>query len=74
MFNPLRTTVADAYATEFHSIRPGTDLAVALAMIKTILDEKIYSKEFLLKYSDAPALIDSKTGSHLKGENGLWLT
>ena len=73
MFNPLRTTVADAFATEFHGIRPGTDLAVALAMVKTILDEKTYNKEFLLNYSDAPALIDTETGLHLKAENGCWL-
>lgn len=72
MFNPLRTTVADAFATEYHTVNPGTDLAVALAMIKVILDEKIYYKSFLTQYSDAGALIDEKSGLHLCSEDGKW--
>ena len=73
MFNPLRTTVADAFASEYHSILPGTDLAVALAMIRIIVEEKRYNLEFLNNYSDAPALIDEKTGLHLQADNGRWL-
>lgn len=73
MFNPVRTTVADAFATEYHSILPGTDLAVALAMIRIIVKERRYHHEFLKKYSDAPALIDEKSGLHLQDDNGGWL-
>lgn len=73
MFNPVRTPLADGYATEKHPIKPGTDLAVALAMIRTILGSKKYNKEFLLKYSDAPALVDEKRRLVLKGEKGAML-
>ncbi len=73
MFNPLRTTVADAFATELFDIRPGTDLAVALAMIRIIVKEKLYHRQFLTTCSDAPALIDEKTGLHLQAEDGRWL-
>ncbi len=72
-FNPLRTSVADAFATEYYTIRPGTDLAVALAIIKTIVDEKLYNSQFLAEYSDAPALVDAKTGLHLTSGDGKWL-
>jgi anaerobic selenocysteine-containing dehydrogenase len=73
MFNPLRTTVADAFADEYYTILPGTDLAVALAMIRIILNEKLYQAPFLKNYSDAPALIDQETGLHLTGPEGKWV-
>lgn len=70
MFNPLRTPLADAFATEYHSIKPGTDLAVALAMINVIVSSGKYNAEFLKKYSDAPALINTKTRMPLTAKDG----
>ncbi len=70
MFNPLRTPMADAFATEHYAIKPGTDLAVALAMINTIVAGKKYNTNFLKKYSDAPALVDTKTKMALKTKEG----
>lgn len=73
MFNPLRTPMADAYATEHYSIKPGTDLAVALAMINVIVSDKKYNTNFLRKYSDAPALVDVKTHLTLKTKEGAMM-
>ncbi len=70
MFNPLRTPLADAFATEYYPIKPGTDLAVALAMVNAIVAGKKYNKEFLKTYSDAPALVDVKTKKTVKDSKG----
>jgi len=73
MFNPVRTPMADGYANETHAIKPGTDLAVALAIIRTILAGKKYNAPFLKKYSDAVALVDVNERSALKAEDGQFL-
>ncbi len=73
MFNPVRTPLCDGYASEFHTIKPGTDLAVALAMIQIITSGKKYNTSFLKKYSDAAALVDVKTKMTIKGENDTLL-
>ncbi|MBF0506055.1 MAG: molybdopterin-dependent oxidoreductase [Nitrospirae bacterium] len=70
MFNPVRTPLADNFATELHSIKPGTDLAVALAIMNVILTNKKYDLDFLKKYSDAPALVDEKTKTAIKAKDG----
>ncbi len=66
MFNPVRTPIADGFADRCYSIKPGTDLAVTLALISTILKAKKYNRDFLLNYTDAPALVDTRTGMALK--------
>ena len=71
MFNPVRTPVADSFASEYHAIKPGTDLAVALAMIQAILAEKKYNSPFLKGYSDGPLLIDVKTKAAVKGKGDI---
>jgi anaerobic selenocysteine-containing dehydrogenase len=73
MFNPLRTPMADAFATEYYPIKPGTDLAVALAMINVIVSEKKYNTKFLKDYSDALALVDTKTKMALKTKEGAMM-
>jgi anaerobic selenocysteine-containing dehydrogenase len=73
MFNPVKTPMADAYATEYYPIKPGTDLAVALAMINVIIAGKKYNTSFLKKYSDASALVDMKTKTTLKGKDGVMM-
>ena len=42
-------------------IRPGTDLAFFLAMINVIIQEGLYDREYLAKYTNAPMLVDKKT-------------
>ena len=38
-------------------VKPGTDLAVLLAMLNVILEERLYDEEYLKKYTNAPMLV-----------------
>ena len=73
MFNPVRTPMTDGYASEYYAIKPGTDLAVALAMINVIVAGKKYNKVFMTKYSDGAALVDVEKQTHLKTADGMFL-
>ena len=48
-------TATSRMASEWHTIRPGTDLAVALAMINVIVSENLYNKDFVDKYTNFAA-------------------
>lgn len=72
-FNPVKTPLADGMADEYYPIKPGTDLAVAMAMIKVIIDQKLYQGDFLKNYTDAGALIDTETKMHVADDKGTWL-
>ncbi len=72
-FNPVKTPLADDIADEWYPIKPGTDLAVLLAMLKIVLDEGLYDENYLREYSDAAALVDVKTGRHVASQDGKWL-
>ncbi len=50
-FNPLHTATA-RFSDEWHPVRPGGDLAVALAMIHVLLKENLYDKDFVDKYTN----------------------
>jgi thiosulfate reductase/polysulfide reductase chain A len=52
-FSPYRSATA-GIADEHHTIRPGSDLAVALAMIHVILQEHLYDSAFLDAYTNFP--------------------
>jgi len=39
-------------------VRPGTDLAFLLALINTVIGEKLYDAGFLRRYTNAPMLLD----------------
>jgi anaerobic selenocysteine-containing dehydrogenase len=43
-------------ADEWISIRPGTDLDFCLAMLKTMIEEKLYDADFLRRHSNMPFL------------------
>ncbi|HBY58950.1 MAG TPA: hypothetical protein DEH78_03965, partial [Solibacterales bacterium] len=45
-FSPSYTATSRV-ASEWHNINPGSDLAVALAMIHVVLKENLYNKEFV---------------------------
>ena len=62
--DPLLTETAD-HAEEHLQPIPGSDAALALAMLKVIIDENLYDEEFLLEHTTAPFLIDPATGEPL---------
>lgn len=73
MLNPLRTPLADAFAAEYYPVRPGTDLAVGLAILREMINGKTYQAAFLQEYTDSPALVDVATKKTLgEVENGAW--
>lgn len=52
-FNPLHTATA-RFSDEWYPVRPGSDLAIALAMIHVLLKENLYNREFVEKYTNFP--------------------
>lgn len=63
-----RLSETAAKCDEWIPILPGTDTALALGMLKIIIEEKLYDKEFLLKHTSVPFLVDKATGDQLKAE------
>ena len=41
---------------------PGTDAAMTLAMLKVVIDEELYDKEYALAHTCAPCLVSKETG------------
>ena len=60
--NPVRSGYA-AIADEWVPIKPGTDGALLLAIIHEIIKHGLYDREFLLKYSNSPDLVNVDTQS-----------
>lgn len=56
-----RLTPDAAKATIWLPIRPGTDVALMLAWIRYIMDQKLYDEEFVLKWTNLPYLVDAET-------------
>ncbi|WP_456327158.1 molybdopterin-dependent oxidoreductase [Archaeoglobus sp.] len=52
-----RFSETSAKADLWLPIKPGSDLAFLLAMMNVIVNEKLYDKEFLMKYTNAPMLL-----------------
>jgi len=61
-----------AKADEWIPIKPGTDLALLLAMMNVIIEEKLYDEDYLKKYTNAPMLLteELKPYKTIKGKNG----
>ncbi|MEB3760006.1 MAG: molybdopterin-dependent oxidoreductase [Desulfurococcales archaeon] len=72
VFEPRLSETASK-ATGWIPIKPGTDLAVLLAMINVIINEGLYDEEFLSKYTNAPLLMDPETYQYIKDEDGNFL-
>lgn len=50
-----------AKADYFLGIRPGTDLALAMAWIRLIIEEDLYDHDFMSRWTTLPLVIDAKT-------------
>ncbi|MEW6312484.1 MAG: molybdopterin oxidoreductase family protein [Pseudomonadota bacterium] len=60
--NPVRTGYS-AIADEWVPIKPGTDGALLLALIHVILEEGLYDRDFLTRYTNAGHLINQDPDS-----------
>lgn len=69
-FNPQFSATA-RFADEWHNIRPGTDLAVALAMIQVLLEENLYNKSFVDAYTNF-GLFEQKIREHFAPYTPEW--
>jgi DMSO reductase family type II enzyme molybdopterin subunit len=54
------------HADEYYSVRPGTDAALALAMCRTIIEERLYNERFVTEQTDLPLLVRLDTGRFLR--------
>ncbi|BAO43629.1 sulfite dehydrogenase subunit SoeA [Thiolapillus brandeum] len=54
--NPIRTGYS-AIADEWVPIKPGTDGALILAIIRELIQQGLYDREFLVQYSNAAELV-----------------
>lgn len=69
-FSP-NATATSRLASEWHTIKPGTDLAVALAMINVIVSENLYKKDFVDKYTNF-AQYETQIRSHFAKYSPEW--
>ncbi len=60
--NPVRTGYA-AIADEWIPIKPGTDGALLLAMIRELIKMGLYDRDFLATYTNAPELVNQDEAS-----------
>jgi thiosulfate reductase/polysulfide reductase chain A len=58
-------------ASEWHNINPGTDLAVALAMIHVILKGDLFNKEFVAQYTNFSDY-EEKIRAHFEEYTPAW--
>lgn len=63
--DPVFTQVA-AKSDMFVPIKPGTDTALELGMMYTILDEDLQDGTFILEHTCAPFLVDAATGLFMR--------
>ena len=61
-----RRTEAAAKADLWLQIRPQTDCALALGWINVIINESLFDKEFVKKWTNAPFLLNTETGKLLR--------
>jgi anaerobic selenocysteine-containing dehydrogenase len=61
-----RLTPDAAKADVWLSIRPGTDVALMFSWIRYILENKLYDAEIVMKWSNLPFLVNTKTNMCLR--------
>lgn len=54
-------------------VRPGTDAALAIAMVGVLLERGWYDEAFVRRWTNAPLLVRTDTGRLLRGEDGAYL-
>ncbi len=64
--NPVRTGYS-AIADEWIPIRPGTDGALLLAIVRELIETGLYDRDFLARYTNAGHLLDMDPASPRQG-------
>lgn len=64
--NPVRSGYA-AVADEWIPIKPGTDGALILAIIREIIEQGLYDREFVVNYTNGPELVNMDSDSTEEG-------
>lgn len=72
VIDPRRTALARK-ADVWLPVRPGTDAALAMSMIHVIIEEQLYDRDFVMRWSNAPCLIDVETNRPLQNASGDYL-
>jgi len=72
VIDPKLTDTAP-WCDEWIPIKPGTDAAFALGIAHVLIKEKLYDEDFLLRYTNAPQLINVEDGRPLKDGEGRYL-
>ncbi len=64
-----RFTVTASKADQYIGIRPGTDSALALALMQVIFENNLQDDTFILRHSAGPYLVRIDTGHYLRGKD-----
>jgi len=67
---------AGPFADEWLPIKPGTDLALALALCNVLVNEGYIDRDYLKRYTNAPFLVKKEDGYFLRieGKEQVWDT
>jgi anaerobic selenocysteine-containing dehydrogenase len=63
-----RLTPDAAKADVWLPIRPGTDVALMLAWIRYIMDNELFDRDFVLRWTNLPYLVDVETGMMVRAD------
>ena len=68
-----RLSETAALSDRWIQIRPGTDAAYALGMIRVLLDEELFDEDYVRRYTNAPFLVRLGEGGYdLEGASRTW--
>lgn len=73
VFDPNYSPTA-AKADEWVRLKPSSDAALALGLVRVIVEEKLYDEEFIKTFTDLPLLVRVDTGKRLKAEEVMGLS
>ena len=64
-----RYTVTASKADEYIGLKPGTDAALALGLMKVIIENEWHDKEVIVKHTVGPYLVRKDNGKFLRGSD-----
>tara|TARA_A100001037_G_C15151263_1_gene639379 strand:- start:4064 stop:6346 length:2283 start_codon:yes stop_codon:yes gene_type:complete len=70
VIDPMKTKTVQRFADIHIPIEPSTDTALALGVLKIVLEEQYLDKDFLAKRTNAPFLVKKSTGKFITDRNG----